>query len=348
MWCCLWGSLLFFFVCVRVCLNMCFECAELLRVCARECVCQIITIFNILWHSNFIHVVRATHWKTRHCCIFHRFCFALSLPRSLAYFHVSHVLLASLVSLSRSLCLPSLSVCLSFALSSCRVHTVQCVLFLNEAFFSCSQPVSFAEARTTTSWLWLYGGHTEKARSWHLKARERNREKEMRQKNIQWHSRGYYSYRCALAQTQRAAWYWLSLFSPFSLWRHALRLWNIAQPITLKLGVGNHMHRNELLQPLSNRAPTIDSQDFLGLHYIVVLDDCIICRVLWLTCLNHWAWITNSQNDRGAMHCHRPMRKLKQQIRKSWLFESPSIEKKKKKTTFFLKQSQLNKQQFVD
>lgn len=51
------------------------------------------------------------------------------------------------LSLSPSLCLLSLSVCLSFALSSCRVHTVQCVLFLNEAFFSCSQPVSFAEAR---------------------------------------------------------------------------------------------------------------------------------------------------------------------------------------------------------
>lgn len=51
------------------------------------------------------------------------------------------------LSLSLSLCLLSLSVCLSFALSSCRVHTVQCVLFLNEAFFSCSQPVSFAEAR---------------------------------------------------------------------------------------------------------------------------------------------------------------------------------------------------------
>lgn len=77
--------------------------------------------------------------------------------------HFSQVLLCSLAplhifmsptffsplpfSLPLSLCLLSLSVCLSFALNSCRVHTVQCVLFLNEAFFSCSQPVSFAEAR---------------------------------------------------------------------------------------------------------------------------------------------------------------------------------------------------------
>lgn len=70
------------------------------------------------------------------------------LSRSLA---PSHIFMSptffSPLSFSLSLCLLSLSVCLSFALSSCRVHTVQCVLFLNEAFFSCSQPVSFTEAR---------------------------------------------------------------------------------------------------------------------------------------------------------------------------------------------------------
>ncbi len=72
------------------------------------------------------------------------------LSRSLAPLHIfmSPTFFSPLsFPLSLSLCLLSLSVCLSFALSSCRVHTVQCVLFLNEAFFSCSQPVSFAEAR---------------------------------------------------------------------------------------------------------------------------------------------------------------------------------------------------------
>lgn len=49
--------------------------------------------------------------------------------------------------LSLPLCLHSLSVCLSFTLSSCHVHTVLCVLFLNEDFFSYRQPVSSAEAR---------------------------------------------------------------------------------------------------------------------------------------------------------------------------------------------------------
>lgn len=143
-------GLLFF--CVWTC-ACAFECVQTSSVYEWVCAQEIITIFNILWHSNFIHVVRATHWKTRHCSIFHRFCFALSLPCSLA---PSHIFMSptffSRLSLSLSLSLPplcllSLSVCLSFALSSCRVHTVQCVLFLNEAFFSCSQPVSFAEAR---------------------------------------------------------------------------------------------------------------------------------------------------------------------------------------------------------
>lgn len=99
---------------------------------------------------------------------------------------------------SLSLCLLSLSVCLSFALSSCRVHTVQCVLFLNEAFFSCSQPVSFTEARPQLADCGCVVAvlvHREKAWSWHLKERE----KEMRKKNIQLHSRGYYCFTCALA-----------------------------------------------------------------------------------------------------------------------------------------------------
>lgn len=66
-------------------------------------------------------------------------------------------------------------------------------------------------SQTTTSWLWLYGGHAHTQRkpgvgTW---KRERNREKEMRQKNIQWHSWGYYSYRCALALKQRVVLYWL-------------------------------------------------------------------------------------------------------------------------------------------
>lgn len=89
------------------------------------------------------------------------------LSRSLAYFHVSHVLLASL---SLPLCLHSLSVCLSFTLSSCRVHTVLCVLFLNEDFFSSRQPLSSAVARPQLANLWSCS-YVEKSLSWHLKER---------------------------------------------------------------------------------------------------------------------------------------------------------------------------------
>lgn len=74
-------------------------------------------------------------------------------------------------------------------------------------------------SQTTASWLWLYGGHAHTQRkpgvgTW---KRERNREKEMRQKNIQWRRRGYYSYRCVLALRQRADSDWLQLFFPFLL-----------------------------------------------------------------------------------------------------------------------------------
>lgn len=112
--------------------------------------------------------------------------------------------------LSLPLCLLSLSVCLSFALSSCRVHTVQCVLFLNEAFFSCSQPVSFAETRPQLADCGSVVAMFIRRESLELAPkRERNREKEMRQKNIQWHSRGYYCYRGALALKQRPQSDWL-------------------------------------------------------------------------------------------------------------------------------------------
>lgn len=111
------------------------------------------------------------------------------LSRSFAPSHIfmsptffSPLFLSSLL----SLCLLSLSVCLSFALSSCRVHTVQCVLFLNEAFFSCSQPVSFAEARPQLADCGCTAAvlvHRESrgAGTW-KRERESNREKEMRQK----------------------------------------------------------------------------------------------------------------------------------------------------------------------
>lgn len=137
--------------------------------------------------------------------------------------HFSQVLLCSLAlllprifsCLPRSSCLSlalslplsplSLSVCLSFALSSCRVHTVQCVLFLNEAFFLCSQPESFAEARPQLAECGCTVAALVHRESPELAPeRERETETEMRQKkkqkkNIQWHSTGYYSYRCALA-----------------------------------------------------------------------------------------------------------------------------------------------------
>lgn len=85
-------------------------------------------------------------------------------------------------------------------------------------------------SQTTTSWLWPYGGcaHTQREPGVGTWKRERNREKEMRQKNIHWHSRGYYSYRCALALKQRPDSDWLQLFFHIFLWRRALRLWNIA------------------------------------------------------------------------------------------------------------------------
>lgn len=136
------------------------------------------------------------------------------LSRSLAPSHIfmSPTFFSPLsFSPSPSLCLLSLSVCLSFALSSCRVHTVQCVLFLNEAFFSCSQPASFAEARPQLADCGCTAATLIHRESLQL-APEREREterKEMRQKNIQWHSRGYYSYTCALALKQRADSDWI-------------------------------------------------------------------------------------------------------------------------------------------
>lgn len=76
--------------------------------------------------------------KKRHCCIFHRFCFALLLLHIFSCLPHSSRLSPSV---------SPLSVCLSFTLTSCCVHTVQCVLFLNEAVFSCSQSADGAEAR---------------------------------------------------------------------------------------------------------------------------------------------------------------------------------------------------------
>lgn len=59
---------------------------------------------------------------------------------------LSHIFMSPTFFSPLSLCLLSPSICLSFALTSCCVHTVQCELFLNEAVSSCSQPMSFPEA----------------------------------------------------------------------------------------------------------------------------------------------------------------------------------------------------------
>lgn len=139
--------------------------------------------------------------------------------KSKTLLHFSQVLLCSLAPshifmsptffspLSLPLCLRSLSVCLSFALSSCRVHTVQCVLFLNEAFFSCSQPASLAEARPQLADCGSIVPVLIHRESMELAPkRERNGENEMRQKNIQRHSRGCYSYRCALGSKDQSHW----------------------------------------------------------------------------------------------------------------------------------------------
>lgn len=110
------------------------------------------------------------------------------LSRSLAPSHIfmSPTFFSPLsFSLSLSLCLLSLSVCLSFALSSCRVHTVQCVLFLNEAFFSCSQPVSFAQARPQLADCGCMVAmliHSESLEL-HLKEREKQRERDETEKH---------------------------------------------------------------------------------------------------------------------------------------------------------------------
>lgn len=71
-------------------------------------------------------------------------------------------------------------------------------------------------SQTTTSWLWLYGGHAHTQRkpgvgTW---KRERNRETEMRQKNIQWHSRGYYTDVCFDSKTKNKFRFALAIF-PF-------------------------------------------------------------------------------------------------------------------------------------
>lgn len=78
--------------------------------------------------------------EKQNAAFFTGFYFALSLPCIFSCLPRSS-------RLSLPLCLHSLSVCLSFTLSSCRVHTVLCVLFLNEDFFSCRQPLSSAAAR---------------------------------------------------------------------------------------------------------------------------------------------------------------------------------------------------------
>lgn len=144
-------------------------------------------------------------------------------------------------SLSLSLCLLSLSVCLSFALSSCRVHTVQCVLFLNEAFFSCSQPVSFAEARPQLAdcgWTVAMLIHRENPEL----APERERETERKR----W-DRKTYSGTVEVIVAKDVLWLenkeqiqiGFSYFSLFFLWRRALSLWNIAQPILYDYKAGS-------------------------------------------------------------------------------------------------------------
>lgn len=159
----------------------------------RVCEWEIITIFNILWHSNFIHVVRATHWKTRDCCIFHRFCFALSLTCSLAYFHVSHVLLASLSPPSVSSLCPS--ACLSHSAAAVSILYSVCYFWMKPSSRAASL-WSFAEARPQLADCGSIVAMLIHRESLELAPkRERNGEKEMRQKNIQWHSRGCYSYR---------------------------------------------------------------------------------------------------------------------------------------------------------
>lgn len=89
-------------------------------VCVSACAQEIITIFNILWHSNFIHVVRAMHRrKKRHCCIFHRFCFALLLLHIFSCLSHSSRLSPSVSSLCPSACLSHSPAAVSILYSAC-------------------------------------------------------------------------------------------------------------------------------------------------------------------------------------------------------------------------------------
>lgn len=144
-----------------------FECAQTSSVWVWE----IITIFNILWHSNFIHVVRATHWKTRRCCIFHRFCFALSLPHIFSCLPRSSRLSRSLSPSVSPLC-PS--ACLSHSAAAVSILYKLCYFWMKPS--SCAASLrAFAEARpqVVTVAVWWPCFYTESLEL----ASEREREK---------------------------------------------------------------------------------------------------------------------------------------------------------------------------
>lgn len=89
------------------------------NVCAQE----IITIFNILWHSNFIHVVRAMQRRKKDPAAF--FTGSALLFCSFTYFHVSHILLASLP--FSSLCPPA---CLSHSPAAVSILYSACYFWM--------------------------------------------------------------------------------------------------------------------------------------------------------------------------------------------------------------------------
>lgn len=167
------------------------------------------------------------------CCIFHRFCFA-----------PSHIFMSptSFSPLSPS---PSVS---SLCPSACLSHSAAAVSILYSVCYFWMKPSS----RAASLWAALKPDHnsltvavrwpcscTEKACSWHLTEREKQRDRDETEKNIQWHKEVFIATDVLWLQKQRPETDWLLIFLPFFSWRHAVRIWNMAQPLLYNYNAGS-------------------------------------------------------------------------------------------------------------
>lgn len=150
--------------------------SQCFQTCTSACTQEIITIFNSLWHSNFIHVVSNALKEKKTLLHFSQ---VLLCSLALTYFHVFHIFLASLP-------LSPLSIRL-LVFSTHQLLCPYCTVWaISEWSHLLVQPAhELSWNRTTASRLWLYAGYacTQSTQSQKL-APVRETPRKIRQKNI--------------------------------------------------------------------------------------------------------------------------------------------------------------------